>query len=76
MTQKLPNPAPPKTQPTLNGLTIQQIEQAFEAWEKGFRIAPEKYRTENEVRCLSVSQVSAERADYFFELLNVQQVRA
>ena len=76
MVQKLPNPAPTKTQPTLNGLTMQQMEQAFEAWEKGFRIAPEKYRTEDEVRCLSVSQVSAERADYFFELLTLEQMKA
>lgn len=76
MVQKLPSPRPATTQPALHGLTKQQMELAFEAWEKGFRIGPEKYRTEDEVRCLSVSQVSAERADYFFELLKLEQAKA
>lgn len=76
MVQKLPNPALTTEHPALQDLTKQQMEQAFDAWEKGFRIDPEKYRTEDEVRFLSVSQVSAERADYFFELLKLEQVQA
>lgn len=47
------------------------LELAFEAWEKGYRISPEKYRTTEECKFLGVSQLSAERADYFFELLQV-----
>lgn len=48
------------------------LEAAFERWEKGYRITPDKYRTPEECKCLSVSQVSAERADYFFELLALE----
>ena len=76
MAQKLPNPVPTSLQTKLHGLTKQQMEQAFEAWEKGFRIEPEKYRTEDETRCLSMSQVSAERTDYFFALLQLEQAKA
>lgn len=57
----------------LSDVTRAQVEQAFEAWERGYRIEPEKYRTADECKCLSVSQVSAERADYFVELLRVEQ---
>lgn len=77
MAQKQPNPAPARaTEPALNGLTRAQMEQAFDAWERGYRIAPEKYRTPDECKCLSVSQVSAERTDYFWELLKLEQARA
>ena len=54
-------------------ITKAQLELAFEAWEQGFRIDPDKFRTAEEVADLSVSQVSAERADYLFELLAMQQ---
>lgn len=57
----------------LKRTTKRQMEQAFEAWENDFRIDPAKYRTLDEIRGLSVSQVSAERADYFFELLTLEQ---
>lgn len=57
----------------LNQVTKEQMQEAFEQWEQGFRISPENYRTEEETRGLSVSQVSAERADYFFELVRLQQ---
>lgn len=53
-----------------------QLEQAFEAWEKGCRIDPGKYRTADECKRLSVSQLSAERADYFYELLTLEQAKA
>lgn len=78
MAQKLPTQAPigVAVTPHINALTRDQMEQAFEAWERGFRIEPEKYRTQDEVRCLSVSQVSAERADYFWELLRLEQAKA
>lgn len=57
----------------MDNVTREQVEQAFEAWERGYRIAPEKYRTPDECKCLGVSQVSAERADYFIELLRIEQ---
>lgn len=60
---------------TLGRVTKEQLERAFEAWETGFRISPEKYRTQDEVRCLAVSQVCAERADYFYELLVIEQAK-
>jgi hypothetical protein len=60
----------------MNGLTKQDLERAFEAWEKGFRVRPEAYRTADECLYLSVSQVSAERADYMFELLSIQRQAA
>jgi hypothetical protein len=60
----------------LSTVTRDQMEQAFEAWENGFRINPAAYRTEDETRQLPVSAVSAERADYFFELLKLEQAKA
>jgi hypothetical protein len=54
-------------------VTKAQLAQAFEAWERGYRIAPDKYRTPTECAMLGVSQISAERADYFFELLAIEQ---
>lgn len=59
----------------INGLTRQQMEQAFEAWENGFRIEPAKFRSPDECKQLSVSQVSAERTDYFWQLLLPQQAK-
>ena len=47
----------------------EQLERAFQLWEDGYRIAPDKYRTAEEMAGLTVSQLSAERADYFAELL-------
>lgn len=60
---------------TLPPITKTHLENAFEAWEKGCRVNPEMFRTEEECRRLSVSQVSAERADYFFELLKQEVAR-
>lgn len=60
----------------LKPITKQHLEQAFEAWETGFRVDPKAYRTEEETRGLPVSQVSAERADYFFTLLDAVQAKA
>ena len=60
----------------LVNVTREQMEKAFEAWESGFRIEPEKFRSHEETLGLSVSQVSAERADYFFELVRLQQANA
>lgn len=77
MVRKLPNEIPQgnaaQVRVALDPVTIAQMEQAFEAWERGFRIEPDKYRTAQECICLGVSQVSAERADYFFQLLWLEQ---
>jgi hypothetical protein len=68
MAQKLPQELPATKSGALY-VTKEQMEQAFEAWEKGYRIEPEKFRTLEECKFLGVSQLSAERADYFYELL-------
>ena len=52
-------------------VTMEQMAQAFEAWENGFRAAPEKFLTAAECAALNVSEVSADRAAYFRELLAV-----
>lgn len=73
MSQKQPNPPPVSRAGVLNALTKQQMDQAFEAWERGCRIHPERFRRPEEVACLGISQVSAERTDYLFELLMMEQ---
>lgn len=50
-------------------ITPKILAKAFEAWELGFRAAPQSFRTTEEIAQLGVSQVTAERADYFFALL-------
>ena len=47
---------------------------AFVSWEAGWRAAPESYRSLEEIAALGLDQVSAERADHFFALLNGEAV--
>jgi hypothetical protein len=73
MAQKQPNPAPTEQRPALNAMTVtlEQMAQAFEAWENGFRAEPSKYMTAEECAAANVSTLSADRAAYFRELLAV-----
>lgn len=50
-------------------VTLQQMAKAFEAWENGYRAEPSKYMTDEECAAANVSQLSADRAAYFSELL-------
>lgn len=49
----------------LSSVTRAELAQAFEKWEQDFRVHPDKLLSAEEVMFLGVSQVSAERADYF-----------
>lgn len=53
-------------------VTLEQMAQAFEAWENGFRAEPSKYLTAEECAAANVSALSADRAAYFRELLATQ----
>lgn len=55
-------------------VTLEQMAQAFEAWENGFRAEPSKYLTAEECAAANVSTLSADRAAYFRELLVVSLV--
>ena len=55
-------------------VTLEQMAQAFEAWENGFRAEPSKYLTAEECAASNVSTLSADRAAYFRELLAVALV--
>lgn len=61
------SPATRKTQ-TIR-VSIEQMAKAFEAWENGYRADPQKFMTADEVAAAEVSQLSADRAAYFRELL-------
>lgn len=50
-------------------VSIEQMAKAFEAWENGYRADPQKFMTADEVAAAEVSQLSADRAAYFNELL-------
>lgn len=50
-------------------VSIEQMAKAFEAWENGYRADPQKFMTADEVAAAEVSQLSADRAAYFRELL-------
>lgn len=52
-------------------VTLERMAQAFEAWENGFRAEPSKYLTAEECAAANVSELSADRAAYFRELLAV-----
>lgn len=71
MVQKQPNPPLTEQQPALNTITVtlEQMAQAFEAWENGYRAEPSKYLTAEECAAANVSALSADRAAYFRELL-------
>ena len=55
-------------------VTLEQMAQAFEAWENGFRAEPSKYLTAEECAAANVSALPADRAAYFRELLAVALV--
>ena len=55
--------------PDYSNLTLTQMAQAFEAWENGFRAAPSEYMTAEECAAAQVSELSAQRAAFFAELL-------
>lgn len=76
MAQKQPNPAPTeqRTAPNAMTVTLEQMAQAFESREKGFRAEPSKYLTAEECAAANVSTLSADRAAYFRELLEVSLV--
>lgn len=49
--------------------TLQDFAVAFEKWESDYRVNPSNYLTHEEVAASGVSEVSADRAEYFMELL-------
>lgn len=58
-----------KCAPQTIRVNIEQMAKAFEAWENGYRADPQKFMTAEEVAAAEVSQLSADRAAYFHELL-------
>jgi hypothetical protein len=50
-------------------VSLEQMAQAFEAWENGFRADPTKYLSAAECAAANVSELSADRAAYLCELL-------
>ncbi len=50
-------------------VTLTQLAKAFEAWENDFRAKPSEYLTAEEASAAEVSELSADRAAYFLELL-------
>lgn len=50
--------------------SIKDFAKAFELWKTDFRVNPEQYFTYEEIAEMNVSEVSAERAEYFIALLN------
>jgi hypothetical protein len=50
-------------------ITLEQLAIAFELWETGYRADPSKYMTQEECIKADVSELSADRAAYFQELL-------
>jgi hypothetical protein len=50
-------------------VNIEQMAKAFEAWENGYRAEPQNFMTADEMAAAEVSQLSADRATYFHELL-------
>jgi hypothetical protein len=60
----------------IQNVTLASMAQAFEAWENGFRADPSKYLTAEECAAANVSQLSADRAAYFYELLTAKKESA
>lgn len=50
-------------------ITLKQAAIVFEKWETEYRASPEEFLTSEEVSQLGVSEVSAQRAEYFIQLL-------
>jgi len=50
-------------------VTLAQMARAFEAWERGYRAEPSKFLTQEQCAAAEVSELSADRAAYFHELL-------
>lgn len=53
---------------------LELMAKAFELWENGFRADPSKFLTPEETAAAEVSQLSADRAAYFSELLSQVEV--
>ena len=49
--------------------TIEQFAKAFEAWENDYRTNPQEYMTPEQALELGVSELSAQRASYFYQLM-------
>lgn len=50
-------------------VNITQMAKAFEAWENGYRANPSAFMTPEECSASGVSELSADRAAYFRELI-------
>lgn len=50
-------------------MSLELFARAFEAWENGYRAEPSKFMTAEECASAGVSDLSAQRAAYFSELL-------
>jgi hypothetical protein len=48
---------------------IEYYAKAFEAWENDYRANPQEYLTPEEASEIGVSQLSADRANYFYHLM-------
>lgn len=53
----------------MNNTILGKFAKAFELWEQGFRTDPTKFLTYEEAAKMGVSELSAERAAYFYQLL-------
>lgn len=49
---------------------VETLAKAFEAWENGFRADPGNFLSADECAALGVSEISANRASYFAQLLS------
>lgn len=49
--------------------TLIEMAQAFEAWERDFRAAPEQFLSAQECAAAEISELSASRASHFAALL-------
>jgi hypothetical protein len=50
-------------------ITLEQLAQAFELWEKEYRTNPSEFLTPTQTSFLGVSEVSKNRAEYMYSLL-------
>jgi hypothetical protein len=52
-------------------IKLEKLAKAFELWENSYRANPNKYLTAEVCARLKVSEISADRAEYFQELLDM-----
>lgn len=48
---------------------VEKFAKAFQLWEDGFRAEPSSFMTAEQSAEMEVSQLSTERAEYFYQLL-------